>query len=299
MSDVSDDMLQADIFEECDEYLRQKWFSDSDFEHVYDLLGPVATLVERLDERDGALEAYHEARRDVRTRLQECEAEIADLERLADLSEADLDAPIERLEEPISQYNDAAEEAFREFKRSASGRNVVRFLNQMEQYPLVEFTSPPPDVVEYIESNPPGEEPIETVLEYAKYSRSKLKHYVDEPNKLKHAIEGHRAYLETLDGGPLTVGWPPPTAEQLRYRCQELTAAVNRIDAGVVELLRTVQALPRQTDYERLRRSAVVRQELSAAERQQLQSRPIEDDLAELREEHERLSEVLEEYPER
>ena len=299
MGNVSADMIHADIFEEADEYLRQKWFSDSDFEHVYDLLEPVESLIERLDERDDALEAYREARRDIRSRLNECETEIADLERLADLSEADLEAPIERLEEPISEYNDAVEEAFRQFKRSASARKVVSFLEQMEQYPLVEFTSPPPDVVEYIESNPPGEKPIATILEYADYSHSKLDHYVDEPNKLKHAIEGHRAYLETLDGGPLTVSWPPPTAEQLRYRCQELTAAVNRINPDVVELLRTVQALPRETEYERLRQSAVVRQELTAAEREQLQSRPIEADLAELRDEHERLSEALENYPER
>ncbi len=299
MGDVSADMIHADIFEEADDYLRQKWFSDADFEHVYGLLDPVATLVERLDERNDALEAYREARRDVRTRLNECETEIADLERLADLSEADLDAPIERLEEPISQYNDAVEEAFREFKRSAPARDVVTFLEQMEQYPLVEFTSPPADVVEYIESNPPGEEPIATILEYADYSRSKLEHYVDEPNKLKHAIEGHRAYLDTLDGGPLTVSWPPPTAEQLRYRCQELTAAVNRIDPDVVELLRQVQALPRETDYERLQRSAVVRQELSSEERQRLQSEAIEDELVELRAERDTLSEALEHYPER
>jgi hypothetical protein len=299
MGEVPDDVIHADIFEECDEYLRQKWFSDSDFEHVYGLLDPIEALVERLHERDDALEAYREARRDVQTRLQECEDEIDELERLSDLSEADLDAPIERLEDPISEYNDAVEDAFREFKRSGSARDVVRFLDAMEQYPLVEFQSPPPVVVEYIEENPPGEEPIATILDYADYSHSKLEHYVDEPNKLKHAIEGHRAYLEALDGGPLTVSWPPPTAEQLRYRCQELTAAVNRIDPAVVELLRTVQALPRNTEYERLRRSAVVMQELSAEEREQLQSRPIDDDLAELRAERDRLQDALESYPDR
>lgn len=299
MGEVPDDVIHADIFEECDEYLRQKWFNDSDFEHVSGLLDPIEALVDRLDERNEALEAYRQARRDVQTRRQECNDEIAELERLANLSEADLDAPIERLEGPISEYNDAVEETFREFKRSASARDVVRFLDAMEQYPLVEFQSPPQAVVEYIEANPPGEEPIATILEYADYSRSKLEHYVDEPNKLKHAIEGHRAYLEALDGGPLTVSWPPLPADQLRYRCQELTAAVNRIDTEVVEPLRTVQALPRETEYERLRRSAVVRQELDADEREQLQSRPIEDDLAEVRDERDRLEEALESYPDR
>jgi hypothetical protein len=299
MSEIPDDVLHADIFEECDEYLQQKWFSDSDFEHVHDQLEPVADLAEWIGDRDEALEAYRKARRDIEARLRECEGEIDELERLADLSEADLAAPTERLEEPIREYNETAMEAFREFKRSASAREVVRFLDEMEAYPLVEFESPPQDVVEFIEENPTGEEPIATILDYADYSRSKLEHYVDEPNKLKHAIEGHRTYLETLDGEPLTIDWPPPTAEELTYRCRELTAAINRIDSGVVERLREVEARPRETDYERLRRSAVVRQELSDEERERLQSRDIEADIAELRAEHDRLSEALAEYPER
>jgi tetratricopeptide (TPR) repeat protein len=299
MTDIPDDVLHADIFEECDEYLQQKWFSDSDFEHVYDQLDPLADLAEWIGDRDEALEAYRKARRDIEARLRECERELDDLDRLADLSEADLDAPTERLEEPIQQYNDAVTETFREFKRSASAREVVRFLDKMERYPLVAFESPPRDVVEYIAETPTGTEPIVTILEYTDYSRSKLEHYVEEPSKLKHAIEGHRAYLDALDGGPLTISWPPPTAEQLEYRCRELTAAVNRIDPDVVEQLRTVQALPRETDYGRLRRSAVVRQDLSDEERERLQSGQIEADIAELRAEREQLQEALEAYPDR
>jgi len=299
MTDIPDDVLHAEIFDDCDEYLQQKWFSDADFEHVFDRLEPIAELADRIDDRDEALAAYRRARRDVSARIRDCDAEIDDLERLVELAEADLEAPIERLEAPIEAYNDAVTESFREFKRAVPAREVVRFLDEMEAYPLVEFTSPPQDVVEYIEETPTGGEPIATVLEYADYSRSKLEHYVDDPNKLKHAIEGHRAYLDTLDGEPLTVDWPPPTAEQLRYRCRELTAAVNRIDPAVVEHLREVEALPRETDYERLRDSAVVRQELSDEERDRLQSAAIEDELAELRAERERLTEALEAYPER
>lgn len=298
MTEISDDVLHADIFEECDEYLQQKWFSDADFEHVYEQLAPVADLAERISDRDEALEAYHAARRDIRTRMRDCDAEIEDLERLAELAEADLEAPIDRLEEPIREYNEAVREAFREFKRSASARDVVRFLDEMEAYPLVEFESPPQDVVTYIEESPTGAEPIATILDYADYSRSKLDHYVEEPNKLKHAIEGHRAYLGALDGEPLTVEWPPQAAEELRYRCRELTAAVNRIEPAAVEQLREIEALPRETDYERLRNSAVVRQELSPEERERLQSEAIEDELVELRAERDQLSEALESYPE-
>ncbi|PSQ63555.1 MAG: hypothetical protein BRD21_02270, partial [Halobacteriales archaeon SW_8_66_22] len=98
---LSDDLLLSETFQECDEYLQQKWFSESDFEHVYEQLDPVSDLVGRLEERDAALEAYRETRRDVRYRIRELDEEINELERLSRLGNADLDAPTERLREPV------------------------------------------------------------------------------------------------------------------------------------------------------------------------------------------------------
>ncbi len=299
MSDIPGRVLLYETFEECDEYLQQKWFSDSDFEHVYEQLEPIADLVARLDDRDDALEAYREARRDLTYRCRELNDEIDELERLAGLVDADLDAPTERLREPIETYNEAVTAAFEEFRSSSSAREVVSFLERMRWHPLVEFEAPPAELAEYITSNPPGEEPIPKLLEYAGYSRSKLEHYVGAPQKLKQAVEHHRAYIDRLDASPLRIDWPPPTATELHWRCQELTAAVNRLDPAVVEQLRTVAALPRETDYDRLRTSAVVTQELSDEERRRLKSGDIEDELASAREEYERLQAALEEYPER
>lgn len=299
MSDISSDTLRYETFEECDEYLQQKWFSDSDFEHVSELLEPVDDLVERLRARNESREAYRNARRDVTTRHRELHEELTHLEDLAALADADLDAPTERLREPIETYNDDAKEVFREFYRNESAREVVAFLEEMEWYPLVGFEAPPEELAEYITNHPPGEEPIPTVLEYAEYSRSKLQHYVDEPNKLKHAVEHHRAYFDKLDADPLCVGWPPLTATELEWRCSELTAAVNRIEPSVVEQLRDVAALPGETEYERLRNSAVVKQDLTPEERERLRTGEIEDELEAVRAEFERLGEALEEYPER
>ena len=299
MGEISDDTLRYEIFEECDEYLQQKWFSDSDFEHVYEQLEPVGELVELLENRNEAREAYREARKDLSFRCDELAAELDDLERLAALSDADLDAPTERIREPIESYNDAVTESFREFYREESARTVVTFLEQMGWYPLVEFESPPPEITEYIRNDPPGTEPVPKLLEYSSYSRSKLSHYVDDPERLIRAVDHHRAYFDKLDADALRIDWPPPTADELRWLCQELTSAVDRIDPSAVEPLRTVRALPRETDYERLRNSAVVTGELSDEERRRLKSGSVEAELEEIRAEYERLEEALSEFPER
>jgi hypothetical protein len=294
---ISDDLLLSETFRECDEYLQQKWFSESDFEHVYEQLEPVADLVGRLEERDEALEAYRQARRDVRYRVRDLEERIDELERLSRLGEADLDAPTDRLREPIQSYNDAVTDAFATFRKTASAREVLSFVASMEDYPLVPFEHPPAELLSYVGDHETGTETIGTLIEYADYSHSKLDHYVDDPGALKRTIGGKQTYLDRLDAEPLRVAWPPPEAGELRYRCRELTAAVNRFDPPVVERLRAVAALPRETDYDRLRDSALASESLTAEERDRIESEDIEAQLASAREERDRLRDALEEYP--
>ena len=91
------------------------------------------------------------------------------------------------------------------------------------------------------------------------------------------------------------MGWPSPEASQLHWLGEELVAVVGRFaDEEVVARARTVRDLPRETDYERLRRTAVARAELDERERGRLRSGAVESDLAALREAHERLDETLE-----
>jgi len=296
---ISDDLLLSETFQECDEYLQQKWFSESDFEHVYDQLQPVADLVGRLEERDAALEAYREARRDIRYRVREIDEEITQLERLSRLGDADLDAPTERLREPIEAYNDAVTETFAAFRRNSPAREVLAFVAAMDDYPLVPFEQPPEELLTYVSEREPGSETISQLLEYAGYSRSKLDHYVDDPGALKGTIGGKQTYLERLDAEPLRIDWPPPAASDLAYRCEELTAAVNRFAPDAVEPLREVAALPRETNYERLRDSVQAREELTDAERDRIATEDIEGQLEELREEREHLQAALDEYPDR
>ena len=299
MDDLSEEMLLYGTFQECAEHLKQKWFNESHFEYVREQLEPVADLVDRLDEYEAALESYRTTRREIRYEIRALGDKIDELERLSRLGDADLDAPTERLRDPIETYNDAVTAAFDEFVREASAREVVDFLDAMTAYPLVEFREPPAELRQYLREEPPGEERLSTLLEYAGYSRSKLDHYVDNPDRLKHVIGSRKTYLSGLDADPLTIGWPPPSAAELEWRCQELTAAVNRFAPQVVEQLRAVATLPRETDYERLRDSARANEQLSAEERDRLASRDIEAELAQTRDERERLRNALEGYPKR
>jgi hypothetical protein len=298
VTDVSDDMLLSETFEECDEALQKKWFHESDFEHVREQLAPAGDLVARLDERDEARRQYGTARRDLERRVRELGEQIADLERLERLGNADLDAPTERLREPIEAYNEAVTEAFRAFRSAHPAREVIDYLDEMRAFPLVEFEPPDERLRSYLRENPPGEETIDTLLEYATYSQSKLDHYVDDPAKLSHVVGGRQTYLDGLDAEPLCIGWPPPTATELERRCRELTSAVNRFAPEVVEQLRAVEALPRETDYDRLRDSALARESLTDEERARITDGNIEAELAEARELRETLAEALEEYPE-
>jgi len=297
MNGIPEDVLFAERFEECDEALQQKWFKTSDFEHVREVLSPAAELVGRLEERDAAQREYREARERVRKRSLELSQEIRERERLTRLGDADLDAPTGRLREPIETYNDTVRAAFESFKRTESARTVVEFVDASQSYPLAAFPEPPAELRSYVRSEPPGTEPIATLLEYAEYSRSKLDHYVDDPGQLKHALSGHQTYLERLDAEPLTVAWPPPSADVLPWRCRALTSVVNRLDPDVVEPLRTVAALPRETEYDRLRDSALAAAELSERERERLQSGTVEAELEEARAARQRLEDALETYP--
>ncbi|MFC6726971.1 hypothetical protein ACFQE1_21840, partial [Halobium palmae] len=173
-------------------------------------------------------ERLRERRREAGVRLDEIEARIDQLERLVRLGDADLDAPVDDLREPISAYNDAVVDLFRAFRRSASARELLRFVDTTDAYPLVDYRQPPSELETYVEEYEAGAEPVPDLLEYAEYSASKLDHYVADAAALKRNVAVHRTYLERLDPDPLTVSWPPLPAETLRYRCRELVAVVGR-----------------------------------------------------------------------
>jgi len=311
------DLRRREVFEDVDDLLQQRRLTESDWQRVRERLGPVRDDVERLDDREAARERYREARRTVERRRKDLSERIDDLERLQRLGEADLDAPTERLRDPIERYNERVTAAFDRFTHDAATRTVLDFLATTAHYPLVQFQPVPDDLREYVESHEPGTEPIPQLLEYAEYSRSKLDHYVAGADALKRNVATHRTFFRRLDAEPLTVSWPPSDADVLRYRTRELESVVARFvgaldetpetgdtvstndeaDADPLVALRAVRALPRETDYEHLRESAQARAQLGSEERDRLASGAVDADLERCRTARDRLDEALATYP--
>ncbi|MFB6139447.1 MAG: hypothetical protein ABEJ26_03325 [Halosimplex sp.] len=300
---LSEEIRHRETFERVDDLLQQRRLTESDWEMVRSALEPVRADVARLEERRAARERYADARSAVERRLGEVAERVGELADLRRLGEADLEAPTERLRDPIETYDERVRDAFADFRSAASARELLRFVAKTESYPLVPFESPPADLREYVESHEAGTEPVDQLLEYADFSKSKLDHYVGDPEALKRNVSTRRTYLRRLDAEPLTVEWPPVEAGTLRFRARELTSVVARFadDAeggeDALVALREVRDLPRETDYGRLRDSAQARAQLGPEERERLASGAVDEELAACRDARERLERALDEYP--
>ena len=289
-----DDTPASEAFSAAGERLDQRRLSESDFDRARDDLEPAAEYVDLLDRREDAEEAVAKARRDARLCRRDLDEEIDERAEWLAVGEADLDAPVAELTDPIETYNDAVLDEFDEFYASASIAAVVDFLDRAESFPLVEFRSPPRDLREFAAESPDADEPIPTLLEYADYTGSKLDHYAEDPGLLQTTVAVHRTYLERLSGEPLTVSLPPPPPEELRFRARELVSLLGRFaDEETVAQVRTVRDLTRRDDYRTLRRATRAHQELDADELAAVQSGAAAAELERLRDARDRLVSVL------
>jgi hypothetical protein len=276
--DVDDAALAADAFAAADEAVDKKRLSERDFEAAREALEPAGEYIDLLADRDEAADDYRAARKEAREARKELSARLDELREVADMADADLDADVDRLREPIATYNDAVRESFDDFYKSASARDVFAFLDRADATPFVDVDVPPTDLAEYVAEYEAGEEPLPTLLEYADYSNSKLEHYVDDPGALRTAVAVHRTYIERLDGEPLTIDWPPAGGDALAYEIDELIPLVARVAADeTVATLRAVRDLARDDEYERLRRAAAVRDALDEPELELVRTGAIDD----------------------
>ena len=288
-----DDLPEREAFESLLDLFKKRRLSESDFAEARDRLRDARDLAARLDTLEAAREEHRETRKRVTVAADEYAADVADLERLQRLGNADLDAPVEDLREPVQEYDDAVTDAFREFRREAPAREFLDFVETTEAYPLVGFEAVPEDLADFVANQSAGEEPIPTLLDYAGYSPSKLEHYVDAPRTLKRAVGGNRTYLDRLDAEPLTVGWPPAPAEELAYRLDALVSVVARLPGDdALEPLHAVRTWVRSDDYDRLRDAAVATHELTDDEKRRIES-GVEDELQRARENEQRLRDAL------
>lgn len=291
---LEEDLPERERFEAVGERFDARRLSQRDFDWARNHLEPVEELVDRLSAREEASEKRSDARREVMQRLESIEDRIDTLRQIERLGNADLDAPVEDLRAPIERYNDAVTSDFKRIRREWPARDLLDLIETTTAYPLVEFREPPSDLLEYVESQEAGTEPVETLLEYAEFSRSKLDHYLDAPMALKRHVATHRTYLSRLDATPLHVSWPPPPAESLQFRARELVAVAERFAAEeTVAALHEVRRATKRSDYETLRDAARARVELDPEERDRLRSGEIANERERLEDERDTLRSVL------
>lgn len=294
VEELDDDLPGRDAFERANDAVDGRRLSASDFAAAREALAPARELAGRLAEREERETALHEAERDARGRIGRLDDRIAELERLVELSEADLDAPLAELREPIASYNDAVGDAFEAFRREASARELLAFVSEAAETPFVDYAAPSPELVAFLEESPAGAEPLPDVLSYADYSASKLAHYVDDPGTFSARVSPHRTYLERLSAAPLTVDWPPPTAETLRFQRRELVSLVAKFaPESTVARARALRDAADHPDYERLRRAAEAETELSDAEFERVAAGDVAEELAAARERRAALAAAL------
>jgi hypothetical protein len=301
LESVPEDVPESEAFLAADRHVKTgsatQTLNPRDFEAAREALDPARAYAERREELAAARERYRAARRTAKRRREELADRIDDLERLVALGEADLAAPVETLREPITRYDAAVEAAFADFRQTAPAREFLGFVATAARCPLVDYDPPPGELLAYVRRQPAGEHSVSDLLEYAEYSPSKLDHYVEGGDLLKRRVATNRTYLERLSAGALRVGWPPEERLTLRFRTEELVSLVGRFaDAETVAALRSVRALTRSEEYDRLRRAAVARAELGEEERERVASGVVEEELATAREKYEHLGEALEEY---
>mgnify|MGYP000371512759 CR=1 FL=1 len=280
---LDDDLPRREAFENALEAVDKTRLSEDDFQRALEALEPAAALAERLEDETVARDRLTAAITDARKAKQSHLDEIERCERLLELGEADLDAPVGDLHDPIETWNDAVTESIRTSRTDASARELFDLLERTERYPLVDLDPPPEPLAEYVETHPPGEESVARLLEYADFSRSKLDHYVEDPDAFRRAVATERTYLERLDADGLTVSWPPPPADEVPWLVRELQgAAAGLVDEESTAALRSVAEMARNGDeYERLRTAAVARHQLDDEARERVTSGAVEDELAE------------------
>ena len=309
---LPEDTVAADAFERVSDRLDKRRLDESDFEFAREEVETAAEAVAMLEEREAAIAAYREIRGDAEARLADLRAEADRLRDLRALTDLDLGVSVEPLRERTTAYNAAVRTAFERFRTTQPARALFDLLTDAADRPLVGVDRPPRDLVEYIESDPAGTEPLATLVEYADYSPSKLDHYVDDPGALRTSVAVHQTYLDRLDAEPLCVTWPPAAAATLRARLDELAPFVRRLDSvfaadtdaeaaaeadndestdppeppadlpasnPIEAARRRLTRFTRRDEYDRLREVAVADSELDEDEFDRVASGAVDDDL--------------------
>jgi len=256
-----------------------------------------------LTEQRRLFEEYKKGYAALRTRCESVEAEIREkrayYESLQNVDVTSFDE-LAALKEQIAAYNDDVGTLLETFVKQASILDVLRISLDASYHPELGFPPPPSHenaekLISFVLSEGLTTIQLFRFLEYAKYSDSKLSHYVGDTTSFRQVLESNVVWLESLNDikrrGALKLSIEEPGVS-LAVKIRRLIPFLSKLNAppGLLTFLRETQKLVTSGRYERIRAtSAVNRDHL-----EKIQQGAHLGDLRALEDERERLMKQLE-----
>jgi len=227
-----------------------------------------------LTEQRTLFDEYKKSYTELRARCEGLEAEIREktayYNSLQKIDVTSLDG-LASLKEKIATYNDSVGTFLEASFKEAPLTDVLRISLDASYHPELRFPQPPSfKNAERLQSLVASEEfaslPLYRFIEYAKYSDSKLSHYVGDPTVFRQLLESNIVWLESL----VDIKRREALKISLDDADVSLTVKIPRIVAFLSKLgaatnlltsLREIQRLVSSGDYERIRATTLVNRE--------------------------------------
>lgn len=260
-----------------------------------------------LTEQRRLFEEYKKGYAALRTRCESVEAEIREkgayYKSLQNVDVTSFDE-LAALKEQIAAYNDDVGTFLETFVKQASILDVLRISLDASYHPELGFPPPPSHenaekLLSFVLSEDLTTIPLFRFLEYAKYSDSKLSHYVGDTTSFRQVLESNVVWLESLDDikrrGALKVSLEEPGVS-LAVKIRRLIPFLSKLNAptGLLTFLRDTQKLVTSGRYERIRATSVVNRD----HLEKIQQGAHLGDLRALEDERARLTKQLEDLQE-
>jgi hypothetical protein len=224
-----------------------------------------------LSEQRRLFEEYKKGYAALRTRCESVEAEIREksayYKSLQNVDVTSFDE-LATLKEQIAAYNDDVGTFLETFVKQASILDVLRISLDASYHPELGFPPPPSHenadkLLSFVLSEDLTSIPLFRFLEYAKYSDSKLSHYVGDTTSFRQVLESNVVWLESLDDikrrGALKLSLEEPGVS-LAVKIRRLIPFLSKLNAptGLLTFLRETQKLVTSGRYERIRATSAV-----------------------------------------
>ncbi len=232
------------------------------------------TVLGLLTEQRRLFDEYKKSYAGLHARCEGLEAEIKEktayYESLQEIDVKSFDE-LASLKEKIATYNDGVGTFLETFFKEALLLDVLRISLDASYHPELRIPQPPSHknaerLLSFVQSEGLASLPLARFLEYAKYSDSKLPHYVGDPTRFRQVIESNIVWLESLGDiksrDALKISLEEPGAS-LAVKIPRIIAFLSKLGAAtnLLTFLRETQKLVTSGRYERIRVASLVDRE--------------------------------------